>query len=66
MPGVHHAAVEDEARVLVWVPVALRGDATGLAGRQRGHERLLEDGDAVAEDEVDGAGVAAVAIELPE
>jgi len=58
--------VEDEARVLVRVPAALRVDATGLAGRQRGHERPLEDGDAVAEDEVDGAGVAAVAIELPE
>jgi len=61
--------VEDEARVLVRVPAALRGDAARLAWRWRrqcGHQRPLEHGGAVAKDEVDGAGDAAVAVELPE
>ena len=67
MSGLHHAAVEDEARVLVRVPAALRGDAARLAWRwrrQRGHQRPLEHGGAVAEDEVDGAGDAAAGVEV--
>ncbi|BAS71379.1 Os01g0254350 [Oryza sativa Japonica Group] len=61
--------MEGEAGVLVGVPPALRRDAAGVlagGGREGRDGGALDDGDAVAEDEVDGAGDAAVAVELAE
>jgi hypothetical protein len=60
------AELEGEARGHVGVEAALRGDGVLLAGQRAAREEraVLEHGGGVAEDEVDGARDAAVAVEL--
>lgn len=60
--------MQGRARVLVRVRPALRGDRVLLAvrGPARGDHAVLEHDRRVAEDEVDGAGDEAVAVELPQ
>lgn len=70
--AVDDAAAEDEAGGLGGVGAAVGGEGVGLAvlrveltGEEE-YEAIVEDGGGVAEDEVDGAGDAAVPVELPE
>ncbi|OAY84518.1 hypothetical protein ACMD2_15403 [Ananas comosus] len=65
--GDDAAVVDDEAGGLVAVGAALRGDDVLLVVERAADDEdaVLEDGGGVAEDEVDGAGDDAVAVELP-
>lgn len=65
-PRPDAAAVDREARVLVWVGLALRRDGVVLAPQRlaRLDAAVLEYRGGVAEDEVDGARDGAVAVEL--
>jgi len=60
--------VEGRARVLVGVLPALRGDRVLLApqGQARRQRAALQHGGRVAEDEVDGAGHEALAVQVAE
>ena len=62
------APVDGEARVLIFVLAALRRDGVFLLGQRAAGDdgAALEDGGGVAENEVDGAGNAALPVELPE
>lgn len=66
--GDHRAVVHGEPGVLVGVAARLRREDVGLAGDGGAGDELarLEDGGGVAEDEVDGAGDGALAVELAE